>query len=119
MTHPAEEIRKQRLRLGMSRAKLALLAELSVKTIERIESGSEVRDLSKAALERALHWPEGTLDRMAEGEDIRAVADPEPPMTRPGETRIQVDAADGARMVEIPADELRRMRELIDELLGD
>ena len=50
----ASTIRERRIALGLSREALAKHADVSVRSIKRVEDGEEVRDTTLASIERAI-----------------------------------------------------------------
>lgn len=91
----ARAVRRARERLGYTQEQAAEVAGLGVVTWRQIESAEPVRSLSLAKAERALGWPQGSLEAVARGE--------EPPPARPSPDEGRLDLEEAADDLESAA----------------
>lgn len=132
----ANAVRERRAQLRLAQADLAARGgpgEITVGKIERGEGISQLRWKTLAALERALEWPDGLVDRILDGaaseEDLRAqVAAPSQPAVLSDDTlrvaagRVAIPEAQPAALSDNTLRALtigRLVLALWDELQGD
>lgn len=100
-------VTEQRARLGYSIAQLSAMSGLSTSTLDNIEHDRKTSydPATLAALERALRWRPGSVDRVLKGLEPQLVQDPELdaiiqawPRLSPGARRmLAILAIEGAR----------------------
>lgn len=65
----SKAVTARRLELGLSQAALAGTAGVDAKTLRSLERGDRwPQDISRAKIERALEWPDGTLEALLVGD---------------------------------------------------
>lgn len=103
----AERVTAQRAYLGYSIAQLAAVSGLSTSTVDSLEHArkSSYDPATLAALERALRWKLGSVERVLKGLEPQAISDPDLdaliaawPKLSPGSRRmLRILAVEGAR----------------------
>jgi transcriptional regulator with XRE-family HTH domain len=105
--HLAQQATAQRAYLGYSIAQLAAISGLSTSTLDSIEHNRKTSydPATLAALERALRWASGSVDRILKGFEPHPMQDPDLdaiiaawPRLSPGARRmLRILATEGAR----------------------
>lgn len=110
----AERVRSRRLELGLSQTKAAALGDVSHRTWVRVEleGFTDLRELTRAGIERALQWEAGTVTRLIHSEWVADHPDHEPP---PGAPALPIAAASG--QVPVTREEFDRLEEKLDRIL--
>lgn len=94
----AVSIKKRRLELGYSQAKLAQLANVSVNTIQRAEYGTgPISALNSVRISVALGWDTDGIDRLRDGDHPDPVIKTEPAVVE----HASVDGDDNDKMARI------------------
>lgn len=103
----AEHVTAQRAYLGYSIAQLSSLSGLSTSTLDNIEHNRKTSydPATLSALERALRWSAGSIERILDGLEPRGIQDPDLdaviaawPKLSPGSRRmLRILAVEGAR----------------------
>lgn len=111
-----EAVRVARLQAGLAVPQAAAAGGISRGAWERVERGEPSRELTLAAVERALHWPSGACARVLRGEAPPAATRVEDvPVTDPSTRAVvatmrELSAADRERLAALAEAYLRSAR---------